>query len=401
MITISEHYIQNPGAGYASKETEIACSPKCWPGLRTCPQKLAWEKEKHFRALVEYSKTGMFIVQDDIVVYLNPEQQRIIGPIEVMNRTVPFGNVHPDDRQRVMLAYSQAARGEIKDVDVDFRYFQPRDDGEGPRMKWLTCRGCLIEYRGRDALMVNMIDMTQARELENLLNMQEKMASLGRVAAGLAHEMRNPLSGINIYLTMLKKILSSGRDLDRVEGIISQMEDASSRIEAVIRRVMDFSRPGEPRFVMADVNRPVEDAAGLAMTTLHKAGIHMEMQLSADIPPCRIDPHMIEQVILNLITNAAEAMRDSQSLSRISVSTAPEGNHVTVRVADSGPGVPPELRDKIFEPFFTTKSDSTGIGLAICSRIITDHGGTLRVTGSALGGAEFVIEVPVRERTAK
>ena len=363
-----------------------------------CSYRIDWEKEKHFRDLVEYSKTGIFIVQDDIVVYLNPEQQRIIGPIDVLGRPIPFEHNHPEDRERVMLAYAQAARGEIKDVDVDFRYLQPQGDGKEPQMKWLTCRGCLIEYKGRDALLVNMNDMTRARELEDLLDTQEKMASLGRVAAGLAHEMRNPLSGINIYLTMLKKILASGRDLDRVDGIISQMEDASSRIEAVIRRVMDFSRPGEPRLVMADINKPVEDAAGLAMTTLHKAGIEMEMHLSPDIPLCRIDPHMIEQVILNLITNAAEAMRDSPGRSHISISTASGQDHVEVRVADSGPGVPSGRREKIFEPFFTTKSDSTGIGLSICSRIVADHGGILKVGDSDMGGAEFVIEFPLRER---
>ncbi len=366
-----------------------------------CEHKLAWDQEKHFRDLVEYSKTGIFIVQDDIVVYLNPEQQRIIGPIDVFNVPIPFGHIHPDDRDRVMLAYAQAARGEIKDVDVDFRYFQPRQDGMETQMKWLTCRGCLIEYKGRDALMVNMIDMTRARELENLLDTQEKMASLGRVAAGLAHEMRNPLSGINIYLSMLKKILSSGRDMDRVEGIISQMEDASSRIEAVIRRVMDFSKPGEPRFVMADINEPVDDAAGLAMTTLHKAGIVLKKNLSPEIPACRIDPHMMEQVILNLITNAAEAMRDAQCPKVISIRTSFEKDHVTVRVADSGPGVAADLQEKIFEPFFTTKSDSTGIGLSICRRIIIDHGGVLKATDSALGGAEFVIELPVKERGRK
>ncbi|MRR38486.1 PAS domain S-box protein, partial [bacterium] len=354
-----------------------------------------------FRDLVEYSKTGIFIVQDDIVVYLNPEQQRIIGAIDVFDAPIPFDHIHPDDRDRVMLAYAQAARGEIKDVDVDFRYFQPGVDAGETRMKWLTCRGCLIEYKGREALMVNMIDMTRARELEDLLDTQEKMASLGRVAAGLAHEMRNPLSGINIYLTMLKKILASGRDTDRVEGIISQMEEASSRIEAVIRRVMDFSRPGEPRFVMADINKPVDDAAGLAFTTLHKAGIEMGKHLSVEIPPCRIDTHMMEQVILNLITNAAEAMRDWHNPPHINISTSLEKSRVTVRVEDSGPGVPAELREKIFEPFFTTKSDSTGIGLSICRRIIIDHGGVLKVTDSALGGAAFVIEIPLKERGGK
>ncbi len=367
----------------------------------TCTHRLSWEQEKHFRDLVEYSKTGIFIVQDDIVVYLNPEQQRITGPITVLNGPLPFDNIHPEDQERVIDFYTQAARGDIKDVDVDFRYFVPSDDGSETRMKWLTCRGCLIEFRGRSALLVNMVDMTRARELEHLLDTQEKMASLGRVAAGLAHEMRSPLSGINIYLSMLKKILETGDGMHKTAGILAQMQDASSRIEAVIRRVMDFSKPGEPRFVLKNINEPVDNAVSLALSTMEKADIRLEKDLAPDMPACSIDPLMITQVILNLVTNAAEAFADRKGRKIIKVSTACDKGRAIIRVSDSGPGVPALIRDKVFEPFFTTKTDSTGIGLSICSRIISDHNGDLKVAESSLGGAEFIIEIPVRPKEGR
>jgi len=366
-----------------------------------CDCKLSWEREKHFRDLVEYSKTGMFIVQDNVVVYLNPEQIRITGPFPALNAPIPFEHVHPEDRERVIDAYEKAAHGQIRDVDVDFRYLPPEEDGSEPCMKWLTCRGCLIDYKGRPALMVNMVDMTRARELEHLLDIQDKMASLGRVAAGLAHEMRNPLSGINIYLTMLKKIFESGTDMHKVLGIIAQMQDASARIEAVIRRVMDFSKPGEPRFVTTDITGPIEDAVGLASTTLRKSDIALEKHLDGNLPEARIDPHMMEQVLLNLITNAAEAMKEMTSGKRIHITSTCEKDRIVVAVSDSGPGVKPELRAKIFEPFFTTKSDSTGIGLSICQRIVTDHRGTIRVSQSAFGGAEFIVDIPACRQGAQ
>lgn len=370
-------------------------SPANQPECDQCDYKLSWEREKHFRDVVENSLTGIFIVQDNIVVYLNPEQQRIIGDMHILNAPLPFERVHPEDVERTREAYGKAARGEIKDVDVDFRFFPQGASGEDPPMKWLTCRGCLIEYKGREAMLVNMMDMTRARELEQLLDIQDKMASLGRVAAGLAHEIRNPLSGINIYISMLKKFFESRDSLYKVEGILAQMQEASARIEAVIRRVMDFSKPSEPRFVLGDINRPVEDAVWLSATTLGKADIDLEQQLASDLKPCRIDPRMIEQVVLNLITNAAEAMRDTPGTKRIGVSTRVEKGRIIVRVDDSGPGVPKHLRNKVFDPFYTTKSDSTGIGLSICQRIISDHGGVLRVAESPWGGAEFIIELPV------
>lgn len=372
-------------------------SPVAQPECNQCEYKLSWEREKHFRDVVENSQTGIFIVQDNVVVYLNPEQQRIIGDTPILNAPLPFERVHPEDVERMRDAYGKAARGEIKNVDVDFRFFPLGAPGEEPPMKWLTCRGCLIEYKGREAMLVNMMDMTRARELEQLLDIQDKMASLGRVAAGLAHEIRNPLSGINIYISMLKKFFESRDSLYKVEGILAQMQEASARIEAVIRRVMDFSKPSEPRFVLGDINRPVEDAVWLSATTLGKADIDLEQQLSHDLKPCRIDPRMIEQVVLNLITNAAEAMRDTQGTKRIGISTRVEKGRIVVRVDDSGPGVPKHLRNKVFDPFYTTKSDSTGIGLSICQRIISDHGGVLRVAESPWGGAEFIIEIPVED----
>lgn len=370
-------------------------SPAVKPECDTCEFKLSWEREKHFRDVVENSQTGIFIVQDNVVVYLNPEQQRIIGAIPILNAPLPFDRVHPEDVDRMRDAYGKAERGEIKNVDVDFRFFPLGAPGEVPPMKWLTCRGCLIEFKGREAMLVNMMDMTRARELEQLLDIQDKMASLGRVAAGLAHEIRNPLSGINIYITMLKKFFESRDSLYKVEGILAQMQEASARIEGVIRRVMDFSKPSEPRFVLADINRPIEDAVWLSATTLGKAEIDLEQQLARDMTPCRIDPRMIEQVVLNLIANAAEAMRDTQGTKRIGVSTSVEKGRIIVRVDDSGPGVPMHLRNKVFDPFYTTKSDSTGIGLSICQRIISDHGGHLRVAESPWGGAEFIIEIPL------
>ncbi len=280
-------------------------------------------------------------------------------------------------------------------MDIDFRFYPTSKRNHQSDMRWVHCRASLIEYRGKEAILVNMMDMTRAKELEHLLTVQDKMASLGRVAAGIAHEIRNPLSGINIYINTLEKLLKRGESPEKMKAIFTQLQSASSKIESIIRRVMDFSKPSEPKFVLTDINKPIEEAIRLTVVTLRKSGVAIESELTLDLRKCRIDPQMIEAVIFNLITNAADAMRIIDGQKRIWIASSGGDRHILVKVSDSGSGVPLNLRDKIFDPFYTTKPNGTGIGLSLCHRIIADHGGSMRVHTSKWRGAEFVIEIPV------
>jgi signal transduction histidine kinase len=239
------------------------------------------------------------------------------------------------------------------------------------------------------------MDLTKAKELERVVMLQDKMSSLGRVAAGIAHEIRNPLSGINIYLNTLEKIYAKAGSLDKVKQILRQMQSASGKIESVIKRVMDFSRPSEPQMVLIDMNTPIREALGLSSVSLRKRGIKIEASLAENLPSCRADSQLIEQVVLNLITNAAEAMKTIDGDKRIEIKSSVEKNHIIVNISDSGPGVPSDIRNKIFDPFFSTKNDSTGIGLSIAQRIATDHGGSLTLSQSKWGGAEFTIAIQI------
>ncbi|HIJ89569.1 MAG: ATP-binding protein [Desulfobulbaceae bacterium] len=350
--------------------------------------------ENRFRELVENSQAGILLIQDNAVIYRNPEQKRLFGPLPAHYRPDAFAGVHPDDLEKVESAYGRVSRGEVASVDLDFRFYPQQKDDGGKGMKWVFCRASRIDYQGRDTVLVSMVDITRNKELEHLVRVQDKMSSLGRVAAGIAHEIRNPLSGINIYLDTLGKIHERKENLETVGEIISQAQAASRKIESVIRRVMDFSKPSQPRLVMVDVNQPVENALLLCAAALRRDAVGLEKDLACDLPRCSLDTSLIEQVIINLLTNAAEALSHSE-VKRISVRTALEKEAVVIRVGDSGPGIPEGLRNKIFEPFYTTKSDGTGIGLSLCRRIIGDHHGTLTVEESVWGGAEFVITLTV------
>jgi len=352
------------------------------------------ESEKRFRDLVEHSLTCISIIQDNHIVYKNPEYERLFGSSNNSFILPDFDNIHPEDVSGVETAINRFLEGDIRAVDMEFRFYPSQTDGNGLDVKWFHCRVSTIEHRGKDAILVNLMDISRAKELEHLLRIQDKMTSLGRVAAGIAHEIRNPLSGINIYLKALQKITQKTESNDKVNSILSQLQSASNKIESVIRRVMDFSRPSEPKFVRTNINQPVEEAVNLSSVTLRKSGIHLEMNLCPELPECRVDPHMIEQVILNLISNASEAMKHMDQDKKIEVTTERQAEAVCIRVSDTGPGVPEKLAANIFDPFYTTKSNSSGIGLSICHRIVTDHGGSLDVSAAEFGGAKFTIKIP-------
>ncbi|MBW1695744.1 MAG: PAS domain S-box protein [Deltaproteobacteria bacterium] len=354
------------------------------------------ESEHRFRNLVENSLTGISIIQADRIVYQNPEQERLFGPLPRQTILASLEGIHPDDIEKVKRLYQDITSGKSQVFETDFRFYPKTNLSGNQKLVWVNCRASAIEYHGKKAILVNVMDVTRIRQLENLLRVQDKMISLGRVAAGIAHEIRNPLSGINIYLNTLEKIFEKEQCPQKVRGILDHLKSASFKIESVIKRVMDFAKPGEPKFVWTDINKPVEEAISLSSVTMRKSGIKIEKKLTADLPKCNIDPHMIEEVVLNLITNAAEAMKRMEKDKRILVESFYRKNRIFLTVSDSGPGVSLDIKDKIFDPFYTTKTGGAGIGLSLSQRIIADHGGSISVTASKWGGAQFRIEIPIK-----
>lgn len=359
-------------------------------------EKSLMESERRFQSLMENSPIGILIVQEGQIIYENPEEKKLSGPLAQFFRHGKLENIHPDDFEKVEREFYKITSGEANSLDMDFRYY-PGDNAENAHeMIWVHCWASLIEYLGREALLVSKLDITRAREMEHLLRIEDKMASLGRVASGIAHEIRSPLSGINIFLNNLEKTFQEVRSQDKVKEIIKQIRSASIKIEGVIRRVMDFAKPTEPRFILTDLHQSIKEAIDLSAVALRMAGISLKKNLAKSLPPCQADPHLIGQVILNLISNAAEAMKSMEGTKQIEVTSSVQDGRMIVTISDSGPGVPFHLRRKIFDPFFTTKNGSTGIGLSICQRIVTDHGGVLSVGTSPWGGAEFKVEIPIK-----
>ncbi|MBE0604517.1 MAG: PAS domain-containing protein [Deltaproteobacteria bacterium] len=259
-----------------------------------------------------------------------------------------------------------------------------------------------------NGLVLTLVDVTERVRAEVLLRekeeadiQQEKMALLGVMAAGIAHEVRNPLSGLNFSIAAAETVCTEAEELspenrDVMVRTIASVRTASAKIGEVIRRVMDFAKPGRIELRRVNVNVAVREAVDMVSPMFRKSGIGIGLALSADLPPCKADLRLIEQLLLNLINNAAQAMEKTTGEKRIEVSSRKEGERVILSVADSGPGVSGPLREKIFTPFYTTRPTGTGLGLSISRRIVSDHGGTIEVGTSRFGGAEFLVSLPAQ-----
>jgi signal transduction histidine kinase/ABC-type amino acid transport substrate-binding protein len=353
------------------------------------------KSEKRFNDLVEHSPNAIAIVQENRVVYKNANHAALIGDLNLLD---PSGDLrcHPDDLPGVLAFFDQIVRNDLTHSEVAFRFYKdPPGDGQD-RMKWVSCIATPIEYNDRDAFLLIFIDMTEEKRLHHLLTIQDKMASLGQVSAGIAHEIRNPLSGINIHLDIIEKFFHDPDKSGKTVSSIQAVRSASRKIELVIRRVMNFAKPTEPRFDRIHINDPVREAVKLTRVTLKKKGIEIFEDLSDNLPDCFAEPHLVEELVLNLINNASDALSGTREKKMIKVTSTCQNHRIRLAVEDNGPGIDQNLKQKIFDPFFTTKKHSTGIGLSLCHRIVTDHRGELTVGDSELGGAAFTIEIPAQ-----
>jgi len=352
--------------------------------------------EKSFRELVESLHTGISICQAGRVVYRNPAYRNLLGSLPGLFEPPDYRAIHPEDVPSVRLFYEPLLRGESQSDDLEFRFF-PADESSGRLgMKWVQCRGLRFRYADEEALLFNFIDTTSTREIEHLMSIQDRMASLGHIAATMTHDIRNALSSVNIYLSTLKRIFSAEPGREKEKRILEQMQGASNQIESVIKTSTDFTRPGQPNLQRCNLNDLVEETLDLCASSLTKSGVKITKDLAEALPFVTLDSTLIKRVLVNLIMNAIEAMNQTgEEVKEIRLNSCRKNDHVILRVSDSGPGVPTKLRKKIFDPFFTTKDGGMGIGLAISYRIMLDHGGLLYVTENPGGGAAFTMEFPL------
>lgn len=218
-----------------------------------------------------------------------------------------------------------------------------------------------------------------------------RLSELGQMVSALAHEVNQPLTAMANYLSGARRLFAGGN----VEGGLQAMEriaEQSERARQIIQRLRDFARKRETERRVESLTRTIEEASGLALVGVG-SGVRLEIDVAADAVEAFIDKVQIQQVLLNLMRNAIEAMAGLERR-EIAVSTSRAGDRVAIRIADTGPGLPEQVRARLFQPFVTTKADGMGVGLSICRTIVEAHGGELDVEDRAGGGTVFTFSVP-------
>jgi len=273
---------------------------------------------------------------------------------------------------------------------------------------WLIIGGILIIIAGTVFITNSMISELEVADrekaiLDSNLIQSSKMAALGKMAAGIAHEVNNPLAVIKMKAEWLKELLSEAPFSD-TEGT-SEFADAIAKIEhhverarKVTHRLLGFARRMEPVQEMVDINRVVEETISFLENEAHHRNIVVKADLSREIPETASDSAQLQQVFLNIIDNAIDAIDKNGEIVIKSFYLAPE-KEIVVKIKDTGPGIPPEKLGTIFDPFFTTKraGEGTGLGLAISYTIVERLGGTIKAENEPGGGAIFTVILPVRK----
>jgi two-component system sensor histidine kinase HydH len=258
--------------------------------------------------------------------------------------------------------------------------------------------GHLVDARARarrDAETIRR-QMRELEESQRVAAQNEKLAALGELAAGVAHEVRNPLGVIRASAAMVQESFDPGEEPYRACRFICEETD---RLNGLITSLLGFARPTRPRPQLLSMEKVLDRALQLGGPDLERRRVEVERRVHPGIPQLAADPDLLAQMVLGLLTNAAEALGSGGRV-ELRVEPRPAGEGLVLDVADSGPGVSLEDAGRIFDPFYTTKDTGTGLGLAMAARIVQTHGGHIEVIqGAGAGpggrGACFRVQLPV------
>jgi PAS domain S-box-containing protein len=360
------------------------------------------KSEEKYRTLFNHDPNPIFII--------NPETSQILDTNQTAQVTYAY-----EKSELIGLPFFEL--GDAEDIEVrtglqhlakgDSIFFSKKKHYQKARRPFfVNINASRTEYGGQDVLIATTTDISESVERETQLIQAGKLTTLGVMAAGMAHEINQPLNVIQVSADYILKMLKKGQPLEAAElkdvadDIIANVERASF----VIKHVRDFSRQSELRHTRVDINEPIRDVYKILGHQLKAHQVEVELDLAPALPKILADHNRLEQVFVNLVSNAIDAMDEKferpempEKTKRLTIRTGVEGDQVTAEVVDTGTGMPEEVKKKIFEPFFTTKKTGkgTGLGISISYGIIKDYEGNIAVETEPGKGSSFKLSFPM------
>lgn len=347
------------------------------------------ESELKYSTLVENSTDGIGVIQDGILKFVNSRMATMLGYSEEEGLGKSFINfVYPDYREIVLDRYKKRLAGEtvLNNYEV---YLISKDGKRVP----VEINAAQIEYEGKPADMALIRDVTERKKMQEQLIMQDRMATIGQLTSGIAHELNNPLTSVIGF----SELLLSRELPDDIKEDIKIINDGASRTAKIVKNLLTFARKQPKEKLPVDINESIQKIVELRAYEQKVNNIQVDTRFASDLPHITGNASQLQQVFLNIVINAEFFMIEAHKKGTLTITSERIGDFVRLSFADDGTGISQENMRNLFSPFFTTKpvGKGTGLGLSICHGIVSEHGGRIYAESKLGEGATFIIELPV------
>ena len=361
------------------------------------------EREAHLRSILDTIPDGMIVIDErGIVQSISATAEAMFGysAAEVCGRNVSMlmPSPHRDRHDGYIARY--LATGERRIIGLGRVVAGQRKDATIFPMELEIGE---VRSPGHHLFTGFVRDLTERQrtekrlqELQSELSHVSRLSEMGQMASALAHEVNQPLTAATNYIEAARLLLTGGSAaIERTTAVIDNVAAQIHRAAQIILRLREFVKKGETAQRAEDITKVIAEASALALIGTKERGVKLQLRCALNLPPVQIDAIQIQQVIVNLMRNAIEAMETSERRELTIASETEEGAWVWVSIVDTGPGIAPEIAGRLFQPFVSTKPQGMGVGLSICRSIIEGHGGRLAMEANPAGGTIFRFSLPV------
>jgi PAS domain S-box-containing protein len=363
---------------------------------RRAIEKRLYQQQEFARRLVDSFPDLIFVLDTNRrYTFASPKVEEVLGFNAQETVGMTFGDrTHPDERKAVVEVFDELLSGERNFASIEIRVRHKQGDWRRLRCNFSP----LVDPTGKiEGVVISGRDITEVKRLEEQLIQAEKLAAMGQMLAGVAHELNNPLTAILGASELLRD--RAGAD-ENTRRQLEMTHRQARRAARIVQNLLEFSRPASAQKKALDLNAVVDRTLQLHEHSLRRNAIQVDFHPSPGLPLTMGDANQLIQVFLNLISNAEQAIREVRPAGRIQIRLGKFSSRVFATIQDDGAGIPAEVLPKIFDPFFTTKrpGGGTGLGLSICMSIVREHGGDIEVESLPAGGAAFTVFLPMAEQ---